>query len=77
MKLTLKNGVPSALLVTTLGLIATSADAALDPAIASAFTTLQTNFTDLLAAAYPVMVVITVGLVIFGMVKMFIRRSGS
>lgn len=77
MKLTLKNGVPSVFLVSVLGVTATSANAALDPAIQSAFNTLQSSFGELLTAAYPVMITIAVGLVIFGMVKMFIRRSGS
>ena len=57
--------------------LAGQSHAALDPSITAAFTALQTSFAELLAAAYPVMIAITVGLVIFGMVKMFIHKAAG
>lgn len=57
--------------------MATNAKAALDPAVAGAFTALQSSFDDLLTAAYPVMISITVALVIFGLVKMFIHKAAG
>lgn len=59
------------------GAVSASANAALDPAVAAAFTTLNTSFTDLITAAYPVMIAISVGLVIFGLVKMFIHKAAG
>ena len=52
-----------------------SASAALDLSIAAGFTTLQTDFNALMAIVYPVAISITVALVVFGLVKMFIHRS--
>lgn len=51
------------------------ANAALDANIALGLTALQTDFNSLMALVYPVMIAITVALVIFGLVKMFIHRS--
>lgn len=52
-----------------------SANAALDPNIATGLTALQTDFNSLMALVYPVAISIAVALVIFGLVKMFIHRS--
>lgn len=55
--------------------VAGSAHAALDPNIALGLSSLQTDFNSLMALVYPVAISITVALVIFGLVKMFIHRS--
>lgn len=57
--------------------VAGSSQAALDPSVSAAFTTLSASFNDLLTAAYPVMISITVGLTIFGLVKMFIHKAAG
>lgn len=54
-----------------------SAVVTLDPAIATGFTTVQDNFAALLGLAYPYMVTITTGLIIFGLVKMFIHKGAG
>ena len=51
------------------------AQAVLDPAIVTGLGTVQTSFNELLAAVYPIMISITVSLVVFGLVKMFINRA--
>lgn len=58
-----------------LGFSAAQAQAALDANIALGLTSLQTDFNSLMALVYPVAISITVALVIFGLVKMFIHRS--
>lgn len=58
-----------------LGAGSQDANAALDPNIATGLTALQTDFNSLMALVYPVAISITVALVIFGLVKMFIHRS--
>lgn len=54
-----------------------SAFAALDASIATGLTSVQTDFNALLALVYPIMISITVALVIFGLVKMFIHKSAG
>jgi len=54
-----------------------SATVTLDPAIAVGFTTVQDNFSALLTLAYPYMVTITCGLIVFGLVKMFIKKGAG
>jgi hypothetical protein len=58
-----------------LGLVAGNAHAALDTNIATGFASLQTDFSALMAIVYPVAISISVALVVFGLVKMFIHRS--
>lgn len=58
-----------------LGAASQDANAALDANIALGLTSLQTDFDALMALVYPVAISITVALVIFGLVKMFIHRS--
>lgn len=65
------------LLAATLSLFGFQAQAALDPNIATGLTSLQTDFTALMALVYPVMIAITVALVIFGLVKMFIHKAAG
>ena len=74
----LKSWVVGAVAVVT-GLVATAASAvvALDPAISTGFTTVEDNFTALLALAYPYMIMITTGLIVFGLVKMFIHKGAG
>lgn len=54
-----------------------SANAVLDASIATGLTSLQTDFSALLSLVYPVMIAITVALVIFGLVKGFIKKAGG
>lgn len=65
------------LLAATLSLFGISAHAALDAGIATGFTAVATDFAALLALAYPLLITITTGLVIFGMVKMFIHKAAG
>ncbi len=58
-----------------LGAASQDANAALDANIALGLTALETDFNSLMALVYPVAISITVALVIFGLVKMFIHRS--
>ena len=58
-----------------LGAASQDANAALDANIALGLTALETDFNALMALVYPVAISITVALVIFGLVKMFIHRS--
>lgn len=51
--------------------------AVLDPAIVAGLGTVLTSFNELLAAVYPIMIAISVGLVVFGLVKMFIHKSAG
>ncbi len=60
-----------------LAVVSTSANAALDPGVSTGFTAVLTDFTSLLALAYPLMIAIVTALVIFGLVKMFIRKSAT
>ena len=55
--------------------VAGAANAALDANIALGLTALETDFNALMALVYPVAISITVALVLFGLVKMFIHRS--
>lgn len=57
--------------------VMSQASAALDPAVTTGFTSLQGDFTALLAIVYPIAISISVALVVFGLVKMFIRRSAA
>lgn len=57
--------------------VGTSANAALDPAIALGLTAFQTDFNALLSLVYPIAIGVTTALVIFGLVKMFIHRSAG
>lgn len=57
--------------------VVNQANAALDAGVATGMATVQTDFTALLALAYPIMISITVSLVIFGLVKMFIHKSAG
>ena len=64
--------------VTALGaMVASSANAALDPNIATGLTSLQTDFTSLMTLVYPIMISISVALVVFGSVKMFIHKAAG
>lgn len=64
--------------VTALGaMVASSANAALDPNIATGLTSLQTDFTSLMTLVYPIMISISVALVVFGLVKMFIHKAAG
>lgn len=60
-----------------LSLLGVSAHAALDAGVAAGMATVQTDFEALLALAYPIMISITVALVIFNLVKMFIHKSAG
>lgn len=63
-------------LVGLLGLVS-SAHAALDASIATGLTSVQTDFTALLALVYPIMISITAGIVIFGLARMFIHKAAG
>lgn len=54
--------------------VVSQAHAALDPAVATTLTTVQTDGTAILPLLYPVMAAITGGFVIFGLVKKGIRK---
>lgn len=56
---------------------ATAAQAAIPLEVSTGFTAVLTDFTALLALAYPLMISIVTGLVIFGMVKMFIHKAAG
>lgn len=56
---------------------ASSAQAAIPLEVSTGFTAVLTDFTALLALAYPLMISIVTGLVIFGMVKMFIHKAAG
>jgi len=51
-----------------------SAQAALDPAVSDAFTTVTSSATDILPVMYTAMAAITGGFVVFGLVKKGIRK---
>ena len=57
--------------------VAGSANAALDASIATGLTSVQTDFTALLALVYPIMISITAAIVIFGLAKMFIHKAAG
>lgn len=64
--------------VVTLGAtVVSSANAALDASIATGLTSVQTDFTALLALVYPVMISVTAAIVIFGLAKMFIHKAAG
>lgn len=64
--------------VTAFGaMAASSANAVLDPNIALGLTSLQTDFTALMTLVYPIMISISVALVVFGLVKMFIHKAAG
>lgn len=54
-----------------------SAQAAIPVEVGAGFTAVLADFTALLALAYPLMIAIVTGLVIFGMVKMFIHKAAG
>lgn len=58
-------------------MVVESANAALDPNIATGLTSLQTDFTSLMTLVYPIMISISVALVVFGLVKMFIHKAAG
>lgn len=60
-----------------LGFSAATAQAALDASIATGLTSVQTDFTALLALVYPIMISITAAIVIFGLAKMFIHKAAG
>ncbi|MBI5658377.1 MAG: hypothetical protein HZC43_02245 [Nitrosomonadales bacterium] len=54
-----------------------SAHAAIPAEVGTGFTAVLTDFNALLALAYPLMIAIVTGMVIFGMVKGFIRKAAG
>lgn len=57
--------------------VSESSQAALDPAVATAFTGLAGDFGSLMTAAYPVMITIATGLAVFGLVRMMIHKGAG
>ena len=54
----------------------TSAHAALDPAVATTFTTIQGDFTSMMGLVWPVIGVVFAALAIIGLVRAALHRGG-
>lgn len=57
--------------------VAGSAQAAIPLEVGTGFTAVLTDFNALLALAYPLMIAIVTGMVIFGLVKKFIHKAAG
>ena len=75
-KSAIRNLLPSAVATGAL-LAAVSAHAALPAGATAFFTSVSTDFGDLLTAAYPVLIVITGGMIIMGLVKKVAKKAAS
>ena len=64
------------LIATALVLAAASVRAALDPAVATTFTTIQSDFTSMMGLVWPVIGVVFAALAIIGLVKAALNRGG-
>lgn len=63
--------------IAPLSLFSGAASAALDPAIALAFTEVQTDGLALIGLAWPVVIAITVGLIMMGLFKKTAKKAAS
>lgn len=73
----LKNRALVSGLLIGLTVVSGAANAALDASVATGFATVQTDFNSLMAIVYPVAIAITLAVVVFGLVKKFIKKSAS
>ena len=56
--------------------VSTSANAALDPAVATTFTSIQSDFTAMMGLVWPVIGVVFASLAIIGLVRAALHRGG-
>lgn len=57
-------------------LVSTSSYAALDPAVATTFTTIQADFTSMMGLVWPVIGAVFAALAIIGLVRAALNRGG-
>lgn len=56
--------------------VSTSASAALDPSVATTFTTIQSDFTSMMGLVWPVIGAVFAALAIIGLVRAALQRGG-